>query len=194
MKRFVLLLSTLAILLPGGSLYAQKAPLPPVMASPLLQPSLAPPSAATPAGEDIVTITSLRGQRSGIIIGDATHPPMVCVRFGHGVASPRDAQTGLPTGKRQHQAIQCMFKSFSPAITRLYTLLTTNENITALQLSLNKAATGLIKLTNANIAGIEVLGDAAGLFFTVSLTYQKIEWSSTPTGVVAGDDWEAKTN
>ena len=124
----------------------------------------------------------------------------------HGLSSPRDAASGLPTGKRRHGILQISI-GLDKAIPKLWTCLVQNENIKTWELKYWSAvhkgsastATGsthanlyTVKLTNANLASRETITPVNGtLMFMLGFTYQKIEWTWVDGGITSMDDWEA---
>jgi type VI secretion system secreted protein Hcp len=128
--------------------------------------------------------------------------------WSHEVISPRDAASGLPTGKRQHKPFNvthCVDKA-SPL---LMTVLTTNENISEWRLecwmpnaSGDEVQFFTVELINANIAGIrmEQLNNKYAENMQhevrehVAFTYQKIMWTYNEAGggsIQSEDDWKA---
>ncbi len=158
----------------------------------------------------------LKGQKSGDIKGSVTQKgregKIMVIACDHEIISPRDAASGLPTGKRMHKPI-VITKELDKASPLLYNILCHNENIPEWELQFwtpqLSAATGVgaekqhytIKLTNANIASIhfrmlnnknpELMRYTE--FEEVTFTYQKIEWTWTDGGITAGDDWMERT-
>ena len=151
----------------------------------------------------------LKGQKSGDIKGPVTRTgrkdAIRVIAFSHDVISPRDAASGLPTGKRQHKPI-IITKEIDRTSPLLMNMLVTNENITQWELSFwQRNANGkegpyfTIRLTNASIAGIrqEKINDQQpdGVQMKerehISFCYQKIEWIYVDGGVTAEDDWES---
>jgi type VI secretion system secreted protein Hcp len=119
--------------------------------------------------------------------------------------SPRDAASGLPTGKRQHKPM-VITKAVDKATPLLMNVLTNNENIPEWKLDCwRPAKTGKeeqfysVELLNANIAGVrsEQLNNKYPENMNhevrehVSFTYQKITWTWQDGGLTAEDDWEA---
>jgi type VI secretion system secreted protein Hcp len=174
------------------------------------------PGPAGPAGVGDVTplgeaaYMQCTGQRQGPLYGSVTtrgYEKYMDVEVAdHSIVSPRDAATGLPTGKRQHKPF-VITKSTDSATPLLYSALVSNENLTSCIIKFVRFTnTGrlddyyTVKLTNANIAQLDFSkGDARsgaghlGESETVSFTYQKIEWTFTggPSPITAMDDWEA---
>src|SRR6476660_8769187 len=59
--------------------------------------------AGTPAGDPVFTGTiAATGQKQGVFQG-SNGPTIPINAIGHEIISPRDAASGLPTGKRQHK-------------------------------------------------------------------------------------------
>ena len=130
------------------------------------------------------------------------------IAVSHEVVSPRDAASGLPTGKRMHKPF-VITKELDKSSPLLYNALVTNENISQWQLQFwtpqLRAASGqglevqhyTVKLTHANIASIsfrmannkhpDLMKFAE--YEEVAFTYRKIEWTWTDGGITAGDDW-----
>ncbi len=151
----------------------------------------------------------LKGQKSGEIKGSVTQKgrenKIMVIAVSHDIVSPRDAASGLPTGKRMHKPF-VITKELDKSTPLLYSMLTNNENIPEWQLEFwQPSATGAekqhytIKLTNANIASIDFRmannkhPDLMKFmeYEEVAFTYQKIEWTWVDGGITAHDDWEA---
>lgn len=152
----------------------------------------------------------LKGQKSGEIKGSSTRRGRVgsiaVIACDHQVISPRDIQSGLPTGQRQHRPL-VITKEVDAASPLLWNVLCTNENISSFELRFWEAGpTGTenqyftIVLTNANIASIHFSmpdnthKDSSALREReeIAFTYQKIEWRYEKGGITALDDWEAR--
>lgn len=152
---------------------------------------------------------NLTGQTSGPVKGSVTQKgredKIMVVEIDHEIVSPRDAASGLPTGKRQHKPfrIQCEIDKATPI---MYNILVNNENITEWELQFWKPSSAgselqhyTIKLTNANLARIHAhtannkIPELMRLpdMVTYEFTYQKIEWTWVDGGITASDDWEA---
>jgi type VI secretion system secreted protein Hcp len=158
---------------------------------------------------------TLKGQKSGDIKGSVTvkgrEGSILVVDADHTIISPRDPQSGLPTGQRMHKPF-VIIKELDKSTPLLYNVLTTNENIKEFVLRFwepqLKGGSGVgaevqyftIKLTNANIASIHFhMGNNLDLAKSswppleeIAFTYQKIEWTWNDGGITAGDDWEAR--
>lgn len=144
----------------------------------------------------------LKGQKSGEIKGSVTQKGregrIAVIAVSHTIVSPRDAASGLPTGKRMHKPM-VITKQIDRATPILNNALCTNENLSEVLFTVYEPRDGggealsyTIKLTNANIASIAMRADADGkLVEDITLVYQKIEWSWADGKITAMDDWEA---
>jgi len=156
----------------------------------------------------------LKGQKQGDIKGSVTQKgredSIMVIAYSHEIVSPRDAASGLPTGKRMHKPL-VITKELDKATPLLYSALVNNENIPTWKLEFwtpqlaAKSGSGsekqhyTIQLTNASIAAIgqrmlnnknpELMRYAE--YEEISFTYQKITWTWNDGGVTAEDDWEA---
>jgi type VI secretion system secreted protein Hcp len=151
----------------------------------------------------------LKGQKQGAINGGVIQKgregSILVHSFSNEIVSPRDPQSGLPTGKRTHKPIHIL-KEVDRASPLLWNALVTNENLTQWVLKFwSPSATGVekqiytIELVNASIASMrEYMPDNEDpakaklpLLEELSFTYQKIEWTWMDPTVSASDDWEA---
>ncbi len=155
----------------------------------------------------------LKGQKQGDIKGSVTQKgregKIAVVAARHGVISPRDAASGLPTGRRQHRAFM-LTKELDASSPLLYALLVNNENIPEWELQCwapqLRATAGAgtevqhytVRLTDAKLSDIQfVMADnrdpaLAKLAASeeLSFTYSKIEWLWTAGGISTSDSWE----
>ena len=158
----------------------------------------------------------VKGQKQGNIQGSVTQKrregSIEVIEFHHSILSPRDAVSGLPTGKRMHKPLT-ITKPTDKATTHLYAALTANENLPEVTIDFwtpqIKAATGAgtevqfytVKLTNASISSIAAAlpnrddpsQQKLPLHEVVEFTYQKIEWTWKEGGATAMDDWAVHT-
>jgi type VI secretion system secreted protein Hcp len=151
----------------------------------------------------------LNGQKQGDIKGSVTQKgredSIMVIATSHEVVSPRDAASGLPTGKRQHKPF-VITKEVDKSTPLLYWALTNNENIPKWKLQYwQPSASGqeqqhyTIELLNASIAGIrhEMLNNKYPENMKhkerehISFCYQKITWTWMDGGITAEDDWES---
>lgn len=148
----------------------------------------------------------ITGQRTGEIRGGNPDGSIVGLAFEHSIVSPRDAASGLPTGKRQHKPFTIV-KAIDNATPLLYSVLVTNETLPQVQMKFYRTVVPgekpvlyyTVTLTNANIASLrnwkpntrDLSADRAGDLEEVSFTYQKITWTYAEGNVSTSDDWEA---
>ena len=143
----------------------------------------------------------LKGQKAGEIKGSVTQKgregAIMVIAVSHEIVSPRDAASGLPTGKRMHKPF-VITKEIDKSTPVLYRALASNENLSSAEFTFVDTVKGVetpvytVKLTNANIASIRLIEGADGkLVQEVTFTYQKIEWTWVDGGITAMDDWEA---
>ena len=154
-----------------------------------------------------ITIT---GQKQGAIKGDVTlkghEGAILGLALSHEIISPRDPQSGLPTGRRMHKPLKVTVP-WGSATPRLLNSLYTNETLTSVHMSfLRPTATGAeaqfmtIDLTNASVSDfVSIVPNGTDPSMTkvqeyneISLTYQKITTTFTVGGVTATDNWEAQ--
>ncbi|HYK89589.1 MAG TPA: Hcp family type VI secretion system effector [Acidobacteriota bacterium] len=151
----------------------------------------------------------LKGQTQGDIKGSVTQKgredSIMVIAAHHAVTSPRDAASGLPTGKRMHTPY-VITKEVDKSSPLLYNVLVNNENITEWELQFwQPSPTGkenqhyTVKLTNASIASIHFAMPnnkhpdtmKYAEYEEVAFTYQKIEWLWVDGGISSEDDWES---
>ncbi len=141
----------------------------------------------------------MTGQVEGSVSKAGREGSIEVLSVSHEIVSPRDAASGLPTGKRQHKpfTIRKAIDKSSPLLASIWS---SNKTISSWELSFYQpvgskgaeAAAYSIKLTNASIASIRLITDANGnLQEEVTFTYQKIEWLWVDGGITAMDDWES---
>ena len=156
----------------------------------------------------------IKAAKQGTITGSVTQKgregSIAVIACHHEIVSPRDPQSGLPTGKRQHQPFT-VTKPTDKSTIQLYSALTTNETLTEVvidflrqQIKAGKGAANApwvayytVHLTNASISAINFampnLEDPAQKTFKiheqVSFAYQKITWTWSDGGKTTSDDW-----
>jgi type VI secretion system secreted protein Hcp len=156
----------------------------------------------------------ITGQKSGKVKGSVTQrgreDSIAGLAISHSIVSPRDPQSGLPTGQRQHKPF-VFTKAVDKSTPVLLNILCTNENLTSVEFRFwRQVASGpgvgssvqyySVRLTNANIASYNAYTanpDQLNQFNATdleefALTYQKIEWTWSDGGITAMDDWEAR--
>jgi type VI secretion system secreted protein Hcp len=138
----------------------------------------------------------LQGQKQGIIKGSVTLPgkedSISVISISHELISPRDAATGLPTGKRQHKPLTIV-KLIDRSTPLLYQALVTNEKMTTFNLAFYVTPPGgqeikqfMIDLVNADISSINQVKQNSNStpelmkfaeYEEVSFTYGTIKWT-----------------
>jgi type VI secretion system secreted protein Hcp len=150
----------------------------------------------------------ITGETQGKVAGSCTQAgredKMEIYGWHHEVISPRDAASGLPTGKRQHKPF-VVTKAIDKATPLLLNVLVNNENITEWRLDCWRPSRSgkeeqyyTVELVNASIASIqaEMLNNKYPENMKhevrehISFTYQKIIWTWQDGGITAEDDWE----
>ncbi len=150
----------------------------------------------------------LVGRKTGQIKGASTRKGyegwIPGLHMSHSIVSPRDAQSGLPTGQRLHRPFT-FIKAWDASSALLLNMLCTNEEVSKCTIdfvhtvmvpggaSLQPYFT--IQLTDANFASYDAFtanADQLNLYDAEdleewSLTYQSIDWS-VPSGISATDD------
>lgn len=143
--------------------------------------------AGVAADPDALTATlSVTGQKQGAF----SNQPIPVSAVSHEILSPRDAASGLPTGKREHKPIT-ITKRIDKTSPLFLDALVQNENLSTVLLTIQIGGQDAytIKLTNAEVSDYQQHGSNE----TFSFTYQKITWTWLDGGITASDDWEAPT-
>jgi type VI secretion system secreted protein Hcp len=142
----------------------------------------------------------ISGQKSGALRGEdplaSRRDGIQLLDFGWGMTSPRDAGSGLPTGRVQVHALR-ISKAVDGTSPILAGMVDGNENLSKVEIKFYRADRGgttvnymTYRLTNANIADLTVIGEKSGVLREViSLTFQKIELINPVTGATAVIDW-----
>ncbi len=127
--------------------------------------------------------------------------------FSHDIHIPRHPQTGMPTGKRIHEALT-ITKEFDKSSPMLYQVLCTGEILTKAVIKwyrINKQGKEehyfTTKMEDAVIVSIkgwmpsalDAKNDPYKHMEDVSFTYKKIIWTWEPDGIETEDDWTAPT-
>jgi len=158
----------------------------------------------------LMIYATMQGQKTGKINGSVTQKgrenTIQVSYLQQKRVSPRDAASGLPTGKRQHEPL-VIRKSLDKSTPLLQNVLTNNENLTSAQFKFYRPSQlgaeqqhFQIDLVNANVASYNLYHpdslDTGAAGTTVetqeelTFTYQKITWTWIDGGITAEDDWE----
>lgn len=142
----------------------------------------------------------LKGQKQGDIKGSVVRKgregAIAVIAVHHEIISPRDAASGLPTGKRMHKPF-VITKQLDSSTPLLYKAMIGDELLPEVELTVFAAGDKVaktplytVKLRNASISEIRLVTTDGVDTTEVSFTYQKIEWTWTEGGITADDDWE----
>ena len=155
---------------------------------------------------------SVEGTKQGVFKGESTRPmqkgKIAGVAFYYGVKSPRDAASGMASGRRTQSGIT-FTKAIDGTTLQFFQAMTTNEILKSVVLEFwgsrpdgTEAIFYTIKLTNATVSGIEQYagrapeGDVARPMDgtpleDITVNFQKIELVS-PFGVTVADEMGAR--
>jgi len=130
----------------------------------------------------------------------AGSPWIAVLSVNESVVSPRDASTGMASGKRQHQPL-VITKEVGPSSKQLHDAMTRGELLRKVTIEFVRTDAGgkeqvyrAIELTNAQVSGIEMRKSTGGMknaneVEEIKLAYQKIEFKSASVGK-ASDKWQ----
>ena len=150
-------------------------------------------------------VGSEQGEMKGSVTQKGREGKIAVIAMSHEIVSPRDAVSGMATGKRQHKPIT-VTKEMDRASTGLRTMLIGNEVAKEWELQFFRVTAAgqetqyfTIRLTNAAIAAIDMTmpnnthADLTKLetYEDVTFVYQKIEWTWVDGALVAQDEWVA---
>ncbi len=158
--------------------------------------------------QPVIAFVTIQSAKSGTIKGGSmqreTEGQIECIGFSYTVKSPRDAASGLPSGKRVEGAIT-ITKHLDISTPQLLQMLYTNESLKSVKIDFYKrSATGMltlfqaIQLTNATISEVSQYGGTLSpdklipnslVNENVSFTFQKIEFSNIEGKTTAADNW-----
>jgi type VI secretion system secreted protein Hcp len=144
----------------------------------------------------------ITGVRTGIFKGDSPqkgHEDEILVSsYQFEVVTPRDPQTGLPTGRRQYQPIH-VTKEMNQSSPQILSAVANNENLSTVVLDFwttNRSGKESIyyrvKLTNASISSVKQFSAGQTVNEDIGFTFQKIEQESLTGKTLFTDDWNAQ--
>jgi len=147
---------------------------------------------AASVGTDSPTamLMEVKASKQGVIVGASPDGRIPVLMLHHLITAPRDAATGLATGKRIHQQL-VISKAVDKSTPGLYAALTTNEMLPKVTIKWYRGSENyfITELANAVISSIEVQpGTPSGQVENVSFSYQQITWTSLPDNHQATDD------
>jgi type VI secretion system secreted protein Hcp len=151
-----------------------------------------------------------QGDITGSVLQKGREGSIMVVACSHSIISPRDAASGMATGKRMHKPIT-ITANLDKSLPLLYNALVYNENITKWKLQFFSPQTGqdrttavgaekqnyTIELVNGTVASIDfrMLNNLNPElmrypeYAEISFTYEKITWTWMDGGITASDDW-----
>jgi type VI secretion system secreted protein Hcp len=155
-------------------------------------------------GSGVIHMT-VTGETQGPILGSVTaagkEGSILLTRIIHEVVQPRDAASGLPTGKRQHKPIT-ITKEVDKSSAPLYNAFISSEKLTTIMFKFYRTGPSdaeelyfTIELEDAVIAAVNWDRGPEQMQHKereqISFCYQKIIWTWTNDGgVTAQDNWE----
>ena len=161
-------------------------------------------------GAGVQCRVAIRGTKQGQFKGDSPAKGQEkwirCSQFLFALTVPRDAATGLASGKRQYAPI-VITKEWDAASPQIFQAASTNEVLAQVELEfLRPSPTGVdtvfqtITLTNATISAVKQYmgfpdaGEPPNPHpqEDVSFTFQKIEITNAEGRTMAVDDWSAR--
>jgi len=153
-----------------------------------------------------MTITgTTQGQIQGSCNQQGREGTVLVLAVDHTIEIPKNPQTGLPSGKRVHNALFAT-KEIDKSSPKLFQALTSGEQLTSVVLDFYRIdASGKeskyysITLNNAAIVSArtkvpDVLNpefNHMGHMEEIGLTYESIVWTWVPDGIEAEDSWLA---
>ncbi|HEV2217261.1 MAG TPA: type VI secretion system tube protein TssD [Candidatus Dormibacteraeota bacterium] len=161
-------------------------------------------SNARAATAGIVQITmTVKGHKQGFFKGDnpaskAGANTIVVVAYQYSVISPRDPQSGLPTGQRQHHPV-VITHELGASSPQFFTAVVTNETLDSVVISFSKTQTNgretvfyVVTLTDATISELHQYSSGSTVLEDISFTFRKIEQLDKLAGTQGSDDWAAR--
>lgn len=165
---------------------------------------LAAVSPATAAGSAFLKI---KGQKTGDFKGGVTQKGregwIQVLAATDELVAPRDASSGLATGKRQHKPFTVTVEA-DRALPLVFKAIASNENLPEVDIAFSRPNNAgmdtpfyTVKLTNASISSVKFVqpntADAAQRSLPqqveIAFTYQRIDWTWNEGGIAASDNW-----
>ncbi|MGH8103043.1 MAG: type VI secretion system tube protein TssD [bacterium] len=157
-----------------------------------------------PAAAGTGISATMQGTKQGAFKGDDPSGKIPVAGFNYEVTSPRDAATGMATGKRQHKPIT-IIKEWGAASPLIFKALVNNEVLSKVAFEFSRINPQgqnevyyTITLTNAMVSSIKQScpqaaggGKCTAPVEEVSFTFQKIEMENKIAKTMAVDDWSA---
>jgi type VI secretion system secreted protein Hcp len=155
---------------------------------------------------------NLTGQKQGVITGGVLQKGLEgsidVTYFQQKGTSPRDAGSGLPTGRRQYNPI-VFRKRLDKASPKLEQAFITNEVLTQVRFRFfhtnpdgTTAEQYRVELTNGSVISMDLYspeelggsgsGASPGVLEEVGLVFQTITWTYLDGGITTSDDWSSQ--
>jgi type VI secretion system secreted protein Hcp len=161
------------------------------------------PSASAATAGIVHIEMKITGKKTGVFVGDSNqkgHQDQILVSsYSFEVVSPRDASSGLPTGKRQYKPLT-ITKELNGSSPLLLQALSNNEQLTSVVINFYKTdRTGKqsnyyrVTLTNASISSVRQYSAGGTVNEDVSFTFQKVQQDDLVAKTSFQDDWEVVT-
>jgi type VI secretion system secreted protein Hcp len=150
-------------------------------------------------------VGAIQGSIQGSVDQPGREDQILVIAFSHGVLSPRDAASGLPTGKHRHQPLT-ITKEIDRSTPLLARALVNNENLPQWELMFwqpSKSGKEMqyytIQLEDAAIIEIsqEMLNNKYpdnvphAVREHISFSYRRITWTWVDGEITANDEWQA---
>ena len=154
------------------------------------------------SSQSIIAYATITSAKSGPIKGNgigANEGKIECTGFMYGVTIPHDVSTGMALGKRIQQPVR-IIKMIDAATPQLLQAAYNNEVLKSVVIEfVKRSATGQmavfykITLTNATISAVsQNINEKTNTpSEEITLSFQKIEVTSTEGNKTASDDWTA---
>ena len=158
--------------------------------------------------QPVIAYLTIQGVKQGNFKGTSTakgrENQIECVGYSYGVQSPRDASSGMPTGKLQHAPV-VIVKHLDGATPQLLQAATSNEVLKSVVIEFYKVGGNgksnilqTIRLTNAVVSKVSQFAGTASPdklipnnnpYEEISFTFQKIQVENVDSKTEATDDW-----
>jgi type VI secretion system secreted protein Hcp len=144
---------------------------------------------------------TVNGQKQGTFTGDpaprGAKGLIIVVAYQYELVSPRDAATGLPTGKRMHKPVTITHE-MGGASPQFLSALADNENLKSVVINFFRTdRTGKdvnyyrVTLTNASVSDDRQYSSGNDVLEDVSFTFQRIQQDDLVAKTSFTDDWSS---
>ncbi len=159
------------------------------------------------SGPGNAVFMTLTGKTQGLIRGEVTQRGREnqhsLLAYSHEIVTPRDAASGLPSGKRQHQPFRVV-KLINQGSPRMMTAMTSSEPLSSVVIDVWSPNSAGVEaklltytLTNARIVSLRPWmpnrSDASALNYPpaeeIAFVYESIKVTFVNGGIESSDDW-----